>query len=251
MQTLPSDILTVISQYLSLKDVLGLTGVNKRIYKSKDRLIQSYINYQTKLWTETSLTLLASIKNSTTSRKNTLLKIIKLTFHYRIFLLKWEEIDEKLKEKLLTWYSVDLHLHQNTVLKILCETCKFIRSVDHGVILGIYHLLDLIYNKQDSDISTFILYCKNYYPLQKYEHVGFEYFPYRYNHPNISYKHPLTDIDSIIYDEKQWTWLFKQDLKHNCGPLGYFKTRQEVIEFYKNRPLRKNLLYNITKRHQK
>lgn len=249
MQTLPSDILTLISQYLSLRDVLELTGMNKRSYQLKDRLIQSHIDYQAKLWVEASLTLLTNIKDSMNGRKSTLLKMIKLGFYYRIFILKWKDIDEKLKEKLLAWYPIDLYLHLGTILQILYHMYY---SVDR-CISG-----ELIPPKpppNESNISAFIFCFKFYYRwLQTcYSSIitynigrsGLNIFKYR----GLSYFYNFIKLESL--NEKQWSWYFKQDLKHNWGPLGYFKTRQEVIDFYKDRPLRKNLLYNITKRHKK
>lgn len=273
MNNLLQDLIIYISEYLSIPDICIFTLINKRYYKLRDKLIENRIKRNIEIWTNKSLYLLDNMKNSDNQKKKALANITKLAFDYPIFLLKWSDIKEELRNKLSLICKINLwkiwtneHFKTDNVLLILYYVCR--NQLDYLNMIS--PIIKYFYDKNthnshlhthEISIKTYINYYKSFYTSRRI--VDEEnrksifgncnnlniftkntWIPCKKICPEFFYK----NIRDYIFNEKEWKQYLKYDLKYGYGDDKYFKTKQDVINYYKDKPLPKLFLQNLLRR---
>lgn len=276
MNTLHTDLLYIIGRNLNLNGIIYYTITCKRIYKLRDKLV---IEYETKRGYEKFRDNFMPIFNMPIY--NNLYGLILRGIEHKIWFLKFSDIDEDMKYKILTmlgYYSnvkitdyvmeTIINVYQRICNERLTHFCKFIANYStFKYISTCKHkpgfIFDLCYRVLKNcwpGICT--IYWDNYYSykLNKYKdkynkiinqkHYELlcrcrQYFPEFY----------YDKLKTLTLTKKHWTRLFIYDYNNplcrcchkihkywtKCK-IGYFNNKQDIIIYYKDKPLLKDYI---------
>jgi hypothetical protein len=269
MNTLLKDLIIYISDYLTINEIYNLILVNRRFKLLKSLLIENNRNKNINLWTNKSLYLLSNTLISRRSKLKTLYEILRLAFKYPIFDLPWTKLNQELKDKLdlllddISHNRIPRRLFRKDryILTSLIEFWDLYGSYGRG-----YYNIEIvqIFSRQNGFISDGVLCSKNINVYREYcqtlitcendtylrlkSHVSSKRIDKRYNlfyyqrvYPRIFYE----ESKPGDFTEIEWTELFEWDLKYNHKTHRYFENKQQIINYYRDKPINKKILEKI------
>lgn len=255
MQHLLLDILKEISSYLLISDILKLIQVNKRFYQLKLHLIDAYQKRNIQIWSGKCGLLLGRMRNSKKDKKRIIKHILQLALDYPILNMQWEEVEDNLKQNLISLFCDLILISKRTASNFEISNCTLnnlsnIYRLSASLIFGPKTLLESFnyWSSIREDIIKYLNYISAtkktvFQHWQKYSFKSGKWYQNLMKCKKYCPEVFYSQIKNKDFTLNQWTQLFKIDLKA-CGDSHYFKNRDKVIEFYYNK-VKPNCLRNI------